>query len=183
MRNEAMACNGLSILCLILIGCGQGHNTHEVEGRVLLAGQPLDRIEVIFIPDETAGTVGPRSLAVTDENGFYKLMTEDGKSIGAVAGKHRIVLNDLKAIPLPQNRPNMAGRSGNGSAGQEAPGGGSPALGRPGRLRLESNVGPAADIKTPPSRIPFLYREFSTTPMHQEVQPAKQTIDLELTGR
>src|SRR6266702_67305 len=98
MRNVAMACVCLPIVFLNLVGCGQSRKTHEVEGVVLLGGQPLDRIEVIFIPDEGAGNKGPRSTAVTDENGHYRLMTEDGKDTGAVAGKHRIIFNDLKAI-------------------------------------------------------------------------------------
>src|ERR1700730_7314416 len=182
MRTVTISHITLTTMILIMSGCSQGPSTHEVEGKVMLNGQPLDRVEVIFIPDEKAGTVGPRSTAITDENGCYRLMTEDGKATGAVAGKHRIIFNDLKAIIPIQNRPAMGGRTGNGNPGQERPGHGPPGRGQP-RPGQEANAVPLTEIKAPPSRIPYAFRELSTTPMQKEVQPGKQTIDLELTGR
>src|ERR1700730_17627912 len=132
MRTVAISHITLSGMILFMFGCSQGPSTHEVEGKVMLNGQPLDRVEVIFIPDEKAGTVGPRSTAITDENGHYKLMTEDGKSAGAVVSHHRIIFNDLKASMPIENRLTMGGRPAIGNPGQEGPGKGHASRGQPG---------------------------------------------------
>jgi hypothetical protein len=183
MRNVAMACVCLPIVFLNSVGCSQSTKTHEVEGVVLLGGQPLDRIEVIFIPDEIEGNKGPRSTAITDENGHYRLMTEDGKDPGAVAGKHRIIFNDLKAILPAQLRQAIMARPTKGNPGLERPEGAPPAKGQKGMPGQGQAGAPQADSKVVPSRIPPPYREFTTTPMKTDVQQGKQTIDLELTGR
>jgi hypothetical protein len=66
----------------------------EVEGTVTMAGQPLDQIQVEFWPTGS----GVRSVGVTDQAGRFSLMTDDGKTRGAVVGSHKVVLNDASVL-------------------------------------------------------------------------------------
>lgn len=66
----------------------------EVEGTVKLNGQPLEKIQVEFWPT----TKGPRSFGVTDAEGRFKLMTDDGKHAGAAVGPHKVVLHDTSIL-------------------------------------------------------------------------------------
>lgn len=53
-------------------------------------GKPLDKIRVEFWP---LGN-GPKSIAYTDAEGRFKLGTEDGTTLGALAGKHKVAFSD-----------------------------------------------------------------------------------------
>jgi hypothetical protein len=53
-------------------------------------GKPLDKIRVEFWPIGN----GPKSIAYTDAEGRYKLGTEDGTMLGALAGKHKVAFSD-----------------------------------------------------------------------------------------
>src|SRR5262245_1189813 len=78
-------------------GCGRAEFTfYPVEGTVTKGGRPLHNVEVVFLADPDAGTVGPRASGITDETGHYRLRSERGDD-GAVAGKHLILIRDLKA--------------------------------------------------------------------------------------
>ena len=79
---------GLSVLGA---GCGGGPEFAEVEGKVTKGGAPLKNVRVEFWP--TAD--GPKSTAVTDDQGRYTLRTEDGRTVGAIVGTHTVVLKDL----------------------------------------------------------------------------------------
>ena len=61
-----------------------------------LNGISLSGIEVVFLADSEAGTVGPRATGRTDETSHYRLRTDDGED-GAVVGKHRVVIRDREA--------------------------------------------------------------------------------------
>jgi hypothetical protein len=52
---------------------------------------------VTFWADREAGTQGPRTQAVTDDSGHYRLRTDNGDA-GAVVGKHRVCILDLRNI-------------------------------------------------------------------------------------
>src|SRR5206468_1991369 len=82
------------------MGCSRGPQFAEVNGTVTLNGRPLSDMEVVFLPDPAAGTVGPTSTAYTDEKGHYQLVTNKGQR-GAVVGTHRVCFRDLAALPLP----------------------------------------------------------------------------------
>jgi len=85
----------LSVVCLILSGCGGGGvPVAEVEGTVKLNGQPLEKIMVEFWPT----TQGPRSIGTTDDQGHFKLKTDDGLRDGAAVGPHKIVLHDTSIL-------------------------------------------------------------------------------------
>lgn len=78
-------------LLLFVCGCARGPQFAEVEGTVTQGGKPLKNVRVEFWPEGD----GPKSTAVTDEQGRYVLKSEDGKTAGAVVGGHKIVLKDL----------------------------------------------------------------------------------------
>jgi hypothetical protein len=76
-------------------GCGESTKLVETEGLVTQGGKPLANVQVEFLPDPNQGTKGLRSTGVTDAQGRFKLTYQDNRS-GAVAGKHRVLITDLK---------------------------------------------------------------------------------------
>lgn len=78
-----------------IVGCGTGSQLAEVEGVVTFKGKPIDRLEVQFLPDPEKKTKGPRSTGVTNAEGRFQLLCDDGQK-GAVIGHHRVLIRDLK---------------------------------------------------------------------------------------
>lgn len=76
---------------LFLLGCSQGPQYSEVTGTVKLQGKPLGEIQVEFWPESK----GRKSTGITDAEGHYKLMADDGVQAGAVVGTHSVVLSDI----------------------------------------------------------------------------------------
>jgi hypothetical protein len=62
-----------------------------VEGTLRWDKKPLANFQVLFVPDAAKGTKGKGSMAITDENGHYQLMCDNGQP-GAVVGFHRVVV-------------------------------------------------------------------------------------------
>src|SRR5690242_4148029 len=56
---------------------GKTWNLAPVEGTITKGGSPLSNILVVFLPDTEAGTVGPRASGKTDEDGHYRLRTDN----------------------------------------------------------------------------------------------------------
>jgi hypothetical protein len=82
----------LPLLALAIPACAGSHpEPADVEGTVLWHKKPLPNVEIQFVPDSLKGTSGPRSTAVTDEQGRYFLLFDDDQP-GAVVGRHRVVL-------------------------------------------------------------------------------------------
>lgn len=78
-----------------MAGCGgNSFDLAAVEGTVKLDGKPLDKIMVEFWPQSD----GPRSFGETDNEGRFKLKTDDGKNDGASVGSHKVVLKDAGAL-------------------------------------------------------------------------------------
>ncbi len=94
MRASRFALGTLVIGLCALAGCNRGPQMAEVEGTVTLKGKPLERVQVEFYPERE----GPRSIAVTDQQGHYVLMA-DGDRVGAAVGPHKVVLRDLSIFP------------------------------------------------------------------------------------
>ena len=82
-----------AMLCAMpfLSGCGGGPKYVEVSGVVTKGGKPLPNVRVEFWPETNA----IKSTAVTDAEGKYILKSEDGKTLGAVVGSHKVVLKDM----------------------------------------------------------------------------------------
>jgi hypothetical protein len=85
---------GLAALLLLgSAGCGSRKMVYaEVEGKVTLNKKPLSGVKVTFYPDSEGREQLPFATAMTDETGKYTLASPGGKS-GALAGKHRVVVN------------------------------------------------------------------------------------------
>ncbi|MGL4550061.1 MAG: hypothetical protein ACRC33_02645, partial [Gemmataceae bacterium] len=81
-----------------LTGCSGGPVFGKVTGQVLVKGKPAEKVRVEFHPDASAGTDGPSSFADTDADGRFTLAYATPKSsgVGAVAGKHKVVLMDMR---------------------------------------------------------------------------------------
>ena len=81
----------LAASVVLLVGCDSGPKLIDVQGTLTVAGKPLDKIHVEFWPEGN----GPRSIGITDAQGKFTLTTDDGKTKGALAGSHKIVLRDV----------------------------------------------------------------------------------------
>src|SRR5262249_19088967 len=85
-------------LALAIVGCSKPpYEIAEVDGALLIKGQPAKKVHIEFVPD--AGTNGPRSAGDTDDQGKFVLhvLERDGSSpLGAVVGKHKITLTDMQ---------------------------------------------------------------------------------------
>ena len=66
-----------------------------VSGRIMLDGQPLAKVAVIFSSEK-----GHSSLGITDEQGRYSLKFI-GKHRGAEIGRHMVALDGLGALDHP----------------------------------------------------------------------------------
>jgi len=82
---------GMSLGLLILAGCDSGPKLIEVNGILLVGGKPVEKIRIEFWPEGN----GPRSIGETDAQGKFTLVSDDGKTKGALAGKHKVVLQDI----------------------------------------------------------------------------------------
>jgi hypothetical protein len=138
----------VGILLLLTTGCG-GRHLVGVEGTVKLKGQPLDNVRVEFLPELD----GPRSSGVTDAQGKFTLMTDEGEP-GAAVGKHKVVLRDLNEY-------------------------GTQFVGR-GRETEEANAGM---IDPKPARFAKQLSDVRLTPLVKDVADVEMnTIDIDLGG-
>lgn len=147
-------------LSMLGIGCGRAPKMAEVEGTVTLDGKPLANVEVAFLPDPSQGTKGPRSTAITDASGRFRLVA-DNRIVGVVRGKHRVILTDLHSVP-PVPRGSLD--SAPAAAGDQQ--------------QIKNTPGNAL-----PSRVPGIYSSSSQTPLSREVRSGSQAIDFQLTSR
>src|SRR4051812_30629617 len=89
-----------------LAGCGSAVPLQlaSAEGLVTIHGKPAPNVMVQFMPQVEKGAPGPTSTGVTDENGKFKLVSQDGKD-GVLVGKCKVVLADLDESRPPQGKP------------------------------------------------------------------------------
>jgi hypothetical protein len=143
----------MALTLLLVPACtGSDRVVGEVEGTVRYNKQPLPGVIVEFLPDSEQGTRGPRSRAVTDEQGHYTLQFDD-EDPGAVVGHHRVV---VRAGDEQTDRGRKT--AGHAAGGRTSPG--------PRGASL-------ADLLD-------RYKKATTTPLKREVHAGKQTIDLDL---
>jgi hypothetical protein len=90
------ACVLCAALAVALAGCGGGsYKTVPVSGRVTLDNKPLANAIITFVPEAATGVNDPTpsSVGITGEDGTYSLaLNTDGKTKGAVVGKHKIII-------------------------------------------------------------------------------------------
>src|SRR5262245_62274910 len=103
-------------------GCG-GPKYVKVSGVVTLDGKPYKNAVVSFQPIGTADNPNPGrgSTGLTDENGRFTLVTDDGHK-GAVVGTHRVRIQTKRDDPPAYFDP------ATGSADDPAPRGKKPAV-------------------------------------------------------
>src|SRR5262245_61072740 len=86
----------------VVLGCGQKVPLGQVDGTVRARGKPLPSVVVRFVPDQASQTKLPQSVAQTDDQGRYRLKTEQQED-GAVVGKHRVTVEDLAILSAPRS--------------------------------------------------------------------------------
>ncbi|MBN2580086.1 MAG: hypothetical protein JXB10_13940 [Pirellulales bacterium] len=134
-------------------GCSQNPPSAMVEGTLRLNGSPLDNCLVTFLPEAGQDIQGPPATGLTDQRGVYRLRCGNHQE-GAVVGRHRVTVQDLSV-----------------STGV--------------RRRDHGTVDADADDAAPPppvrhSRVPEKYASSAKTPLHKEVKPGRQIIDLDI---
>jgi hypothetical protein len=148
----------LLLMSLLHAGCGGGLKLAPVEGRVLVNGKPVNHILVTFVPDTTRNTLAPNSSGITDDDGYYQLICDDGgHRPGAVIGAHRITLIDLDNVKLPARA--AAPRS----------------LGPP--LPVASNLRGGSK-----RRVPAEYGDWNQTTLKKQVEPGGDIINFDIVA-
>lgn len=100
-RSHAAASLTPAIALLLCAGCSSSlFEFADVEGRVLLDGEPVQEAKVVFMPTARGpnGEAGPYSQGRTDSEGRFTLNSiEEDPRTGAVVGLHKIVVSTKKA--------------------------------------------------------------------------------------
>ncbi len=86
----------IALACVAMIGCGGRPKLAEVEGQVLIDGEPVEGIEIKYIPDPESGNEGRFSTGKTNAEGKFTLVYDDEDKLpGASIGQCRILVRDL----------------------------------------------------------------------------------------
>ncbi|AWM39724.1 hypothetical protein GobsT_19170 [Gemmata obscuriglobus] len=151
------------LFAALACGCERQPEFAPVEGTVTRAGRPVANIEVAFYADEP--TRGPRSTALTDANGRYRLQADTGAD-GAVVGAHRVCLYDRDpAFIMSLNMGTIAAFD----------------KGRlPPELAGKLPTGAIMPGKAPVSRVPDKYMQPWESPLRVEVKSGPQTHDFQI---
>ena len=137
---------------LAAFGCGKSPPPIvEVEGTVLLNGQPLPNAQVEFVPELKDFGAEMNSTATTDDKGHFKLTCNLNQQTGACVGSHRVLISEP---PTPGDL-----------RGQDAA----------TQAKLAQFQ---ARLKNRP--IPPQYSSVSKTPLRFEVKPDQKTYQIDL---
>jgi hypothetical protein len=100
----------LAAALVAIAGCGgDGVKVVPAEGVVKIDGRPAANVLVQFMPDSRTGGKGQTSSALTDENGKFRLKTQDGRD-GAAVGTHMVALIDSEEDRPAQGKAAKKGR-------------------------------------------------------------------------
>jgi hypothetical protein len=161
-KRAVCSCGLFALIAIVGGGCQRGSNWSmaPVEGTVTMDGQPLTHIEVMFYPDLDAGVHGPRSVAVTDASGHYRLRADNGEN-GALADKHRVVVRDLGGQTKRGNSRSVARKEKEGADAANL------------AKRQETT-------QAQPLRVGSQYANFDSTTLRVEIQSRPQVIDFDV---
>lgn len=98
---RSLCCFLLVVVCLgWTAGCGGDRlPLGRVTGTVTLDGEPLERAEIVFQPED-----GRPSYAKTDSQGSYELMFGADQP-GAQIGRHRVMITTFDVITEDEENP------------------------------------------------------------------------------
>ncbi|WP_254512702.1 hypothetical protein [Anatilimnocola floriformis] len=100
MKSSSQFGAALAIAWLVACsaGCAPGPQFGKIAGKLTIPGHTAEDIRIEFHPDAAAGTQGPSSVGETDAEGNFTLACalDSGVKEGAIVGKHRVVLQDLR---------------------------------------------------------------------------------------
>lgn len=92
------------LMLILFVGCGSdGYELAPVSGRVLVDGEPVKGLRIAFEPIGGSGrpAPGPEAIAITDDDGNFKLATmSESPRRGAVIGPCRV-----RIWTLPSSQP------------------------------------------------------------------------------
>lgn len=88
------------LVASLACGCGRSVRLGQVEGTVQLDGQPIDKVMVVFIPEDRHL---PQSFGITDERGHFQLRCNN-KKLGAAVGNHRVMIVDAASGSTVKSR-------------------------------------------------------------------------------
>ncbi len=96
----------LGLACLGATGCGARSLpfTEPVEGTVMFNQNPVVGARVQFVPVIETDANAPASSAVTDGNGYFRLLRDDNGKPGAVVGRHKVVVVAGRVGDRPRSR-------------------------------------------------------------------------------
>ena|SRR5579862_8673463 len=158
MRGARLACITSFCLCIGLVlttaGCAAKRLPQlvEVEGQVLLDGEPLPKAAIEFVPELADFGAQYNSRAITDDEGHFKLVCGKSQEPGAVIGKHRVVVRDFTP-------PQLRGRS------------------EEDQTKLAEYF---ENLKNRP--IPEIYGSMGKTPLRIEITPEQKSYTVWLTS-
>jgi len=92
----------LSMAALIFgFGCsaGNGLNLAKVRGKVTYKGAPVKNGTVMFMPDESKGTVGPPAVGTITSDGSFIMSTETAGD-GVIVGSHKLGITGVEEKPV-----------------------------------------------------------------------------------
>jgi hypothetical protein len=102
-----------TVTLTFVVGCaGNGLNLAKVRGKVTYKGEPVKNGTVMFMPDDTKGTVGPPAVGSITSDGSYIMSTESAGD-GVIVGSHKIGITGVEdkpvgsgeAAPTPESDP------------------------------------------------------------------------------
>lgn len=141
----------LLFFCFLLSGCKKAPPPIvEVEGVVLLNGNPLPNALVEFIPELNHFGAEMNSSGITDEKGFFRLTCRWNNQPGAAVATHRVIITDAP----------MEGGRGMDPESQA------------------KSAQYYSSLKNRP--IPSSYSDFSKTPLRLSVEAGKKTYEISL---
>ncbi len=100
-RNFLRQADFLVLATLWLTGCSGASRPDwpapvACDGTVELNGKPLTNAQVVFIPE--AGTVGPGGAAMTDDSGYYSVLSTGADrqpAPGLIPGKYKVIFSRM----------------------------------------------------------------------------------------
>lgn len=92
----------LVALLLLTSGCGRAIELGEIEGTVLLDGQPLADVLVTFAPASQRTGSNVRSMGRTNAAGRFEVRAETQQP-GALVGEHVVILEDRAIYSAPRS--------------------------------------------------------------------------------